>query len=96
MRDEALDAYDCGIDAPNERIRNKLKNLIVEKEKAIIHVNNELNEAKNVEILRDCSQELMRNLEMGKYSAENPKLLTEDLNSMINEYNSRGVGPRKC
>ena len=38
----------------------------------------------------------MRNLELGRYSAENPKLLSEDLNNLITEYNNQAVGPRKC
>ena len=31
MRDEALDTYDTGVDEPNERVRNKLKTLIMDK-----------------------------------------------------------------
>ena len=39
MRDEALDTFDCTIEVPNERVRNKLKNLIIDKEKAIVKIN---------------------------------------------------------
>lgn len=39
IRDQTMDAYDCSLETPNERIRSKLKSLIAEKEKAIVKIN---------------------------------------------------------
>lgn len=51
---------------------------------------------RNVELLREYSAGLMRNVQTGKYSAENSKLLAQDMNDMINRYNANAKGSRKC
>ena len=38
----------------------------------------------------------MRNVQTGKYSAENSKVLAQDMNDMINRYNINAKGSRKC
>jgi|JI9StandDraft_1071089.scaffolds.fasta_scaffold336664_1 hypothetical protein len=38
----------------------------------------------------------MRNVQTGKYSAENSKMLSQDMNDMITRYNSNAKGSRKC
>lgn len=91
-----MEAFDAELETPNERYRNKLKNFLFEKERSILQINNDINNIRNVELLREYSATLMRNVQTGKYSAENSKLLAQDMNDMINRYNANAKGTRKC
>ena len=61
-----------------------------------MQINNDFNNVRNVELLREYSSTLMRNVQTGRYSAENSKLLAQDMNDMINRYNANAKGSRKC
>lgn len=96
MHDKAIETFDKNLESPNERYRNKLKNFLFEKESSILKINDEFNSIRNVELLREFSSTVMRNIEIGKYSAENSKVLAEDMNQMIRRYDQMAKGPKKC
>jgi hypothetical protein len=96
MHDKSLESFDSYVESSNDRYRNKLKDFLSEKERSIIQINNDFNNNRNVELLREYSTNLMRNLQTGKYSAENSKLLANDMNEMISRYNANAKGATKC
>ena len=79
---------------PNDAYHYKLKEFLNEKEKAITKINKQLNEYRNVEILRDCSMNFMRNLESNSYAGES-ELLNKDLARLKDDYNQKSKGANK-
>jgi hypothetical protein len=57
-------------------------------------VNRQLNEVRNVEMLKDMSMPLMKKLESGAYKGKS-KNLTKDIDELANAYKSKAIGETK-
>lgn len=95
MKDETLKAFEANSYGNiSEKYLKNLKELIQNKEENIIEINNNVNEARNHEILKKHSQRFKINLESGKYAGKKEEM-KNDFNAIIKNYNAEAQGEKK-
>lgn len=65
-----------------------------EKEDAILDVNKQLNDQRNIDILRECSSEFMRKIEANHYDGK-AQQLQRDYDNVLAEYKAKAKGENK-
>ena len=75
-----MDEFNKNISQPNDIYENKLKEYLADKETAILRVNKELTEFKNIDILKECMGPVLQKIEANSYD-NNPDQINTDLKS---------------
>ena len=67
LRHETITTFSNNVTQSNDAYEIKLKEFLNDKEKQITKINKQLNECRNVEVLRSCVTDLAKNIENNSY-----------------------------
>ena len=87
----SLDEFHKNVSQPNDLYEGKLKEYLADKQQAILKVNKQLVEFKNVEILKQCMGPIIEKIEANGYGS-NPEQVNIDIREASQRFNQRAKG----
>ncbi|KAM3128779.1 hypothetical protein pb186bvf_019127 [Paramecium bursaria] len=101
IRDDSFEKFHsiAGIREKNnffEVYRQRLQDLMNEKENLALKLNDDMNSTKNEELIQNLSKEVKENINTGSYTADDINIFLRDFNTFLENYDRQACGTQKA